>query len=99
MRYGTQVAIEFFLYDSESEGEKLECLWEASMSRLYHARYSKSLYDTVFMSSIPVYLMISGDEYILATFLRLTRIRFIAFKSSLLTSSTEIRSFFNINIA
>lgn len=24
MRYGTQVAIEIFLYDSESEGEKLE---------------------------------------------------------------------------
>lgn len=32
--------------------------------------------------------MISGDEYILAIFLRLTRIRFLALKSSLLTSST-----------
>lgn len=102
MRYGTQEAIEIFLYDSESEGEKLEldlCLWEASMSRLYHARYSKSLYDTVFMSSIPVYFIISGNEYILATFLRLTRIRFLALKSSLLTSSTvrkERRYFYNI---
>lgn len=48
MRYRTQVAIEIFLYDSESEGEKLEldlCLWEASMSRLDYARYSeKSLW-------------------------------------------------------
>lgn len=48
MRYRTQVAIEIFLYDSESEGEKLEldlCLWEASMSRLDYARYSESLYE------------------------------------------------------
>lgn len=73
------------------------------MSRLYHARYSESLYDTVFfMRSIPVYFIISGNEYILATFLRLTRIRFLALKSSLLTSSTvrkERRDFLNINIA